>query len=295
MTSQLPQRIALQTQDQFSLSAYHYLASQQLLKGIIVVGGATGVPQRFYSSFALAATARGYHVVTVDYRGIGESAPHTLKGFDMQYLDWATQDLAAAVDYANQVAESYNSPLPVYLVGHSYGGHALGLLPNVEKINAAALFGSGAGWHGWMPKVEGYKVWFMWNIVAPVIVSLKGYLGWSVIGMGEDLPLGVYRDWKHWCKFPHYFFDDPNMAHIHDVFERCRCDINAVNAVDDKWAQPRSRDAFFKGYRNAKVQKLDLDPADYNMQQIDHMGYFKKSAEKIWQQTFDWFDQQRPV
>ncbi len=287
-------RIKLQTQDQYPLIAYRYFSMHTSAKGIIVVAGATGVAQRFYSTFAQAAIERGYHVVTVDYRGIGESAPSTLKGFEMRYLDWATQDLAAAVDYANQAAAETYHPLPVYLVGHSYGGHALGLLPNVELISAASLFGTGSGWHGWMPKTEGYKVWFLWNIVAPVIVRIKGYLGWSLLGMGEDLPKGVYQDWKYWCKFPNYFFDDPKMSYVQQLFARCHCDIRAINAIDDKWAQPRSRDAFFRGYRNAKVQKQDLNPVDFSMQQIDHMGYFKKTAIKIWDQTFDWFDQRSP-
>jgi len=44
----------------------------------LVVGGATPVLQGFYKRFA---------VPTLDYRGIGGSAPSTLKGFRMDYLD----------------------------------------------------------------------------------------------------------------------------------------------------------------------------------------------------------------
>ncbi|WNQ02454.1 hypothetical protein ROJ25_06300, partial [Pseudomonas aeruginosa] len=25
-------------------------------------------------------------------------------------------------------------------------------------------------------------------------------MAWSLLGMGDDLPLGVYRDWKRWCR-----------------------------------------------------------------------------------------------
>jgi predicted alpha/beta hydrolase len=49
----------------------------------------------------------------------------------------------------------------------------------------------------------------MWRVVAPALVRWKGYLPWSLLGMGEDLPLGVYRQWRRWCGYPHYFFDDP--------------------------------------------------------------------------------------
>ncbi|UUZ49573.1 hypothetical protein LP420_04710 [Massilia sp. B-10] len=47
-----------------------------------------------------------------------------------------------------------------------------------------------------------------------MIVRLKGYLAWSWLGMGEDLPVDVYRQWKHWCSFPRYFFQDPEMKHL---------------------------------------------------------------------------------
>jgi hypothetical protein len=74
----------------------------------------------------------------------------------------------------------------------------------------------------------------------------------GMLGMGEDLPLGVYRDWRRWCSFPHYFFDDPG---------RVRTPIVATNSLDDRWAPPRSRDAFLeKGYRNAPVERIDIDP-----------------------------------
>ena len=60
----------------------------------IVMASATGVPHGFYKRFAEFAHARGVNVVTTDYRGIGDSKPATLKGFDMQYADWSTLDLA---------------------------------------------------------------------------------------------------------------------------------------------------------------------------------------------------------
>jgi predicted alpha/beta hydrolase len=33
----------------------------------------------------------------------------------------------------------------------------------------------------------------MWRVIGPLMTRYKGYLAWSKLGMGEDLPLGVYR------------------------------------------------------------------------------------------------------
>jgi predicted alpha/beta hydrolase len=84
------------------------------------------------------------------------------------------------------------------MVGHSFGGHAFGVLPNHRKVAKFYTFGTGAGWHGWMPPSEQLKVHIMWKILGPLLVKWKGYLAWSKLGMGEDLPLGVFREWKNW-------------------------------------------------------------------------------------------------
>jgi predicted alpha/beta hydrolase len=275
--------VQLTTQDNTTITAMQYACVKP--RAQIVLAGATGVPQGFYKRYALAANKAGFNILTLDYRGVGQSKPQSLKGYKMDYLDWGAQDLAAAVDHAS----SYTHP--IFVVGHSYGGHAIGLLPNYAKIEAAYVFGTGAGWSGWMPPLERVKVNIMWKLIAPLFVKKYGYLAWSKLGMGEDLPKDVYRQWKHWCQFPHYFFDDPSMAHIHEQYAAFNKPIIAANATDDKWAQPRSRDAFFKGYSGAEVTSVDIHPSKVGMKVIDHMGYFKKEAGLIWEDTFDWINQ----
>jgi predicted alpha/beta hydrolase len=249
------------------------------------VAGATGVPQGFYRRFAQFASSQGYAVMTLDYRGIGQSRPASLKGFRMDYLDWGRQDLAAAVDAMSEPG------LPLYVVGHSYGGHAFGLLPNHDKVDGLYTFATGAGWHGWMPAAERLRVVLMWHLVGPLLVRVKGYLAWSWLGMGEDLPIDVYRQWKHWCSFPRYFFQDPQQAHLKRGFDSVRSPIMACNALDDLWARPRSRDAFMAGYRNVDWQATDIDPRKAGMGPIGHMGYFKSRCQPLWEGALAWLEQ----
>jgi len=282
------QALTLRTADGYDIAARLYPA-QGALRAHLIMASATGVPQGFYRRFAEHAASQGYRVLTLDYRGIGLSRPATLKGFRMDYLDWARQDLAAAVEHMHATKGEHGpAGLPLLMVGHSYGGHALGLLPNSEKIAACYLFATGAGWHGWMPRLERAKVWLMWNVAGPVLTRWKGYLAWSKLGMGEDLPLDVYRQWKGWCRFPHYFFDDPAMKGIEQSFQRVRIPVMAVNALDDLWAQPASRDAFMAGYRNADVSTVTIDPRRAGIGAIGHMGYFKPKAKPLWDEALAW-------
>jgi predicted alpha/beta hydrolase len=282
-----PEPLILTAADGYRLSAMYYPAAGAL-RGRIVVAGATGVPQRFYRRFAHFAASRGHATWTLDYRGIGQSRPPSLRGFRMDYRDWARLDLAAAVDHA---AQQSRTPGSIFLVGHSYGGHAFGLLPQPDQVAGLYTFATGAGWHGWMPPLERIRVLAMWRLLGPLLTRWKGYLPWSLLGMGEDLPLDVYRQWREWCSHPRYFFEDPALAdEVAASFDRVRTPIVAANALDDHWAPPASRDAFMAGYRHAEWRGLDIDPASSGLGPIGHMGYFRSQAEPLWRNALDWFE-----
>lgn len=276
-----PQDVTLTTSDGYRLGACLY-PTQGALKARIVMAGATAVPQGFYRRFAQFAAARGFEVLTFDYRGIGQSRPVSLKGFRMKLLDWARQDLTAAVDFMSR------GDAPLYVTGHSFGGHAFGLLPNHKKVSGFYVFGTGAGWHGYMPLLERLRVLAMWNAVLPVLTWWKGYCPWKMLGLGEDLPADAYRQWRHWCRFPHYFFDDPAMRGIEKSYAAVTTPMVAANALDDLWATPRSRDAFIQAYCNAPLQRKDLDPQKFGGR-LGHMGYFRQTAEPCWSTMLEWF------
>lgn len=253
------------------------------IKANIVLCSATGVPQAFYRRFAEYATQFGYQVLTFDYRGVAQSAPKRLKGFKMSYLDWGTLDLAAAIDFLAQ------DQIPLFMVGHSYGGQALGLAPNHAKVTAMYCFGTGAGWHGYMPFKEKMKVQVIWNIIFPPMVAVTGYLPWSKLNMGADLPIGVYQQWRKWCKNPTYFFADPEQHALIAQYAEVKTPIYAVSALDDDWALPNSRHAFMQHYRQAPMQFINISASDYGLKEIGHMGYFRKGSEKIWDEILQAF------
>ena len=274
--------LVLTAADGYRIAARRYEPTAPA-KARLVVAGATGVPQGYYRRFAEHAQARGFAVLTLDYRGIGLSRPDDLSALDMSYLDWARLDLAAAVE------AMADGERPLFMVGHSFGGHAFGLLPNHHKVAGLYTFATGAGWHGWMPKGESLRVRLMWNLVLPPLTRWKGYSPWRMLGLGEDLPAGVFWQWRQWCRFPHYFFDDPAMPGLAERYARVTSPIVAANALDDLWALPRSRDAFMQAYTNAPLTRIDIDPKQ-GLGPIGHMGYFRPQAQPLWDAALDQFE-----
>jgi predicted alpha/beta hydrolase len=294
----------LQALDGYRLRATHH-APSSAERGdrpvqCLVIGSATATPRGYYRRFAAWCASQGLDVFVADYRGIGESKQGSLRGFEMAYADWSQHDLGALIEKAQACARLGNMPTPdqtgqdsddrVWLVGHSLGGHALGQLPDLRALRAAYVCGSGAGWSGWMPGLERWKVSLMWNVLGPVATRIAGYQPMSWFGMGEDIPMGAYRDWKYWCSHRRYFFDatDARSRAIAARFEDVRFPVAAMVATDDLWAPPRSRDAFFSGFKNAPVEALDLGPAELGGP-CGHFGYFRPGVgERLWPQILHW-------
>lgn len=51
----------------------------------------------------------------------------------MDLLDWGKRDLAAAINFMSR------DDVPAFVIGHSYDGHALGLLSNHSTVSTSMV------------------------------------------------------------------------------------------------------------------------------------------------------------
>lgn len=63
-----------------SAQVFRTYRSRTVSKAAVIIPCAMGVQQKFYARFAQWLAEQGYHVTTFDYRGIGCSAPPSLRG-----------------------------------------------------------------------------------------------------------------------------------------------------------------------------------------------------------------------
>ena len=277
-----PQPFTLTAADGFPLGATLY-APRWSAKAALVVAGDPTVSQGFYRRFAEFAANRGFEVLTFDYRGIGSSSPPTLRDFRMDLLDWGRLDFAAAVScFAHR-------DLPVYVIGHSFAGAALGLIDCHAQVSGFYVFGAGTGSEGWMGSRERLRLRALNGLALPLLTRWNGYSPRKMLGMGEDLPTQACEQWRQWAKLPSGFLDDPGVHAGPSYFSQVRTRILAANALDDFWTPGLSRDALLAAYSQAQVEARDLDPVLLGSG-IGHWGYFRHSAAPYWDEALKWFD-----
>jgi predicted alpha/beta hydrolase len=249
----------------------------------VLINSASAVPRKIYRGFATYLAEHGFAVLSYDYRGIGGSRPATLKGFAARMRDWATLDAAAAVDHMRNVWPN----VPLNVVGHSFGGQAVGLVPNNREISRALLVAAQAGYWRLMHSPERYRVYLMMGVLGSGLAKMLGYVP-GRLGIGEDVPRGVFLEWTGWVLRPRYFFDDESLE-ARENFPRYRGALRALSMSDDPWATPPAVDLLCSGFTGTEAERIDVDPRAVGAQKIGHFGFFRpEHRSTLWRDAAEW-------
>jgi predicted alpha/beta hydrolase len=284
--------ITVPATDGYPLAATLYLP-RGAKRHAVLINSATAVPRKFYRGFAGHLATRGCAVLTYDYRGTGGSMPkaqdghdrpESLAGFKASMSDWAFRDIAAAVAW---MRERY-AELPFTYVGHSFGGQALGLLPNNFEIPRALLIAAQAGYWKLMASPERYRVYAMLNLVGIPLTRALGYMPGKA-GLGMDLPKDVFLQWVGWVMSPRYLFYS-RLAELQN-FPRYRGALRAMCMADDPWATQPAVELLCSGFTSIKPEIITVTPAEAGVSRIGHMGFFRSEHRgTLWRDAAEWIE-----
>ncbi|MEM8532614.1 MAG: alpha/beta fold hydrolase [Chloroflexota bacterium] len=282
MTEQaLIQDITITTTDGFSLAATCFEVTGSDVW--VLINSATAVPRQFYRRFASYIQDQGWSVLTFDYRGIGESRPKSLRGFEAKMRDWALYDIAGVIDWIVLA----HQPRKLFVVGHSVGGQTLGLLENGHHIDAVVAVSAQSGYWGVQAQNERQRTRLIVSVAMPILSQLLGYFPWSKLGAGEDLPKGVALEWAGWCRQRNYLLDDPTLPL--GRYERFVAPILSYSIDDDGWGTRQAVDEMMRAYHH--VERRHIRPADYGLESIKHTGFFRPQSQALWDEALTWFKQ----
>jgi len=282
MTEILVQDTTIPARDGYPLAATVF-TPDRAPKSTVLINAAAAVPRKIYRGFASYLAQHGFAALTYDYRGVAGSRPPSLRGFPARMRDWAALDAAAAIDHMRRVWPAAD----LKVVGHSFGGQAVGLMPNNSEISRALLVAAQAGYWRLFHAPEKYRVYLMMRFVGSPIAWTLGYVP-GRLGIGEDLPRDVFLEWTRWVGQKRYFFDDPTLTALEN-FPRYRGKLRAISMTDDPWATEAAVNLLCTGFTGTAPERVDIRPRDVGAERIGHFGFFRpEHRDTLWRDAADW-------
>jgi predicted alpha/beta hydrolase len=152
------------------------------------------------SGVAPMLVARGWRVVSFDFRGHGDSGPTPRDGARYGYDDFVTQDLPAVYEFARSRAKRRT---PVVLVGHSLGGHVGLAAQGAGLVSFDGVVGVGA--NVWLRDLEPLPArWLAKRAALAGIVRVSRRVGRfpaRALRMGsDDETLAYFEDFDRFAR-----------------------------------------------------------------------------------------------
>ncbi len=257
----------------------------------VLVSAGTGFPRRFYSEMARYLAQQGAIVLTYDYRGIGGSHADDVATSGIDYPDWGRLDMPAAVDTLQIAAPD----LPITHIGHSVGGHFIGLMPNHTKIARHAFLSVGTGfWRNHHLKSIPFELLFWWGIGGYSLMRygfIKPIGGWQ----GEPLPPKLFKTWRRWSHRRSYFQSEYSSTMAPHHYDKVTAPIRSWVFSDDPIATPAAAKDLLASYPSAPTEIVMRTAAEIGVKRIGHEGAVRKGRERLWAEVFEWLNAADPI
>ncbi|MGE7991232.1 alpha/beta fold hydrolase [Pseudomonas sp. NPDC089554] len=272
------------TADGYDLGGFQWRhAEPDTQRPLVIINAATSVRCRYYARFADYLFAQGCDVLTYDYRGIGESRPASMRGLQASWSDWGRLDCEAML----QLAEAQFPGQPIDVVGHSFGGWAVGLAPSAAKVRRLVTVGAQfAYWRDYAAD-QRWRLVAKWHVLMPLLTRLFGYFPGKRLGWLEDTPAGVVRDWS--APSARYEQRPSGRLLAATPFAHVQAATLAITLTDDPFATVAATDRLLAYLAHAEPCHQRLAPGDIGVTEVGHFAFFHdRFREQLWPIALEW-------
>lgn len=274
-------RIDILTEDHYSLAA-HLFEPQISNQKVLLINSATGVKQQIYFSVAQFFADHGFTVITYDYRGIGLSKPHKMRGFEASMRVWGTTDYKSLTDYIKSNFEDYKK----YCLGHSVGALILGMNPDSEIFEEFIFVGTQNAFVGNLRLKTKIEAYLGFGIVQPLFTLLLGYFPASWFGLGESLPSGSAFDWR--ILILNKKSTNNLLEKSADFSKKLRQKVLVIWAEDDAWLTEKGVKSLLENtYANLRPTYRHIYTSESEKGEIGHVNFFRSYNRKLWKILLD--------
>ena len=273
-----PDPVTLECADGQRLQGHFFAARGDAAASAVLISPATGVRQQFYWRFADWLAAQGHPTLVFDYRGIGLSLDGKLADSRARLVDWGRLDQVAALQWLLE----RTGAAQVVLVGHSAGAQMIGLLPNHDRIARLVGVAASTGWFGGMRLAFALRARLGLRLLVPIGTLFKGYAPTAWLGLGENLPAQVGRQWGQWCAAGGYATNAVRAGLATDFHAQVRTPIVVLHAEDDDIATPETVRDLLRTLPASPRATLRVKPGDHGLRGIGHLDWFRQSHQALW-------------
>ncbi|MBV8278531.1 MAG: alpha/beta fold hydrolase [Verrucomicrobia bacterium] len=288
-----PEPFTLATSDGFPIKGvrWRHSGTDFPTRPVVIINPATSVLCRYYFRFASFLFRHGFDVIAYDYRGIGESRPARLRGFNASWVDWGYLDFDAVLRYAERSFPGQ----PIDVVAHSAGGFVLGFAKSNHLIRQIFTVGAQyAYWRDYAPHSR-VRMFAKWHVAMPLFTTAFGYFPAKRLGWMEDTPKGVVREWANSRARFEESWRGPSAARYRDKralvqqFTAIKAPILAVGITDDEFGTVPAIERLLVYFDKSARTHLRISPQSIQERQIGHFGFFNSRFEhKLWPLPLEW-------
>ena len=274
--------LILNTSDHIPLSVKVF--EPQISNGkLLLINSATGVKQQIHFSFAKYFAENGFTVITYDYRGIGESKPTKMRGFNASMRIWGTIDFKTLTDFIQKEYPDYTK----FCLGHSVGALILGMNDYSKNFEKFIFVGTQDAYIGNLTFTVAATAMLGFGIALPLMTHFFGYFPAHRFGLGESLPKGVAFDWQT------LILNKKSTSKLYEkIGEHISKELSQktfiIHAEDDTWVTQEGMKNLLKNvYPNLKTTYREIKISESEKGEIGHVNFFRSYNKKLWKIALD--------
>ncbi|WP_186954111.1 alpha/beta hydrolase family protein [Undibacterium umbellatum] len=256
------------------------------VRGVVVIAPAMAVAQVFYTSFAGFLAQQGFRVWTFDYRGIGASLQGSMRHVKTDLSEWIEKDYDAVLCAAGD----YDPTLPLFAIGHSFGGQVAPLLPSRQRLSGLITVASGSGAMRHNTPNTRRRAPLLWYVLAPILCRLFGFFPGARIGVIGDVPSGAILQWRRWCLTPEYLLTGEPGAR--EAYATAAYPVLGLAFNDDELLLENGVRLLHDAYLVQPADFRLIEVSKLGLKKIGHFGFFKRQSELLlWPMVTTWLTQ----
>ncbi len=255
----------------------------QSARAVLILLPALGIRAKFYTKLASGLADHGISTVVVEQRGNGESPYRPGDGSKFGLRDYLDVDIAPATLW---VQEEF-AGIPVYIGGHSLGGHMAALAGVLQPGQYAGIVRLACGfpYHKDFPHPASTFIKVM-ILTIPLLTRLLGYFPGNRLGFGGREYRGLMMDWRLWAKDGRY--ENAWFPGSEAMMASYPKRVISIGFDHDKLAPDAAISRSMGMFKKALVAQLKLGAAE----QGDYLGHINwgKKPDGVVLALNDWID-----